>query len=151
MGMTCFYNQDPVSTEAESLRTFATALRLGVNHIDTAWIYRNHDTGHHNEELVAHALAASGRDSFVVATKFFPMAMEHGATEACVRAQLGESLARLGTTYVDLYYMHRVCSKVPPSPPRILPNNWDSFAPLNLSNALGASGGYSRHNEQAES
>jgi aryl-alcohol dehydrogenase-like predicted oxidoreductase len=116
MGMTAFYNHDPSSTEAESLRTFAAALRLGVNHIDTAWIYRNHATGHHNEELVASALAAHGRESFVVATKFFPMAMEHGATEDCIRMQLGESLARLRTTYVDLYYMHRVCTKVAPPP-----------------------------------
>ncbi len=112
MGMTCFYNQDPAATEDESLRTLAASLDLGVNHLDTAWIYHNQDTSHHNEALVAKALAAHGRDRFTVATKFFPLAMEEGATEANIRQQLGESLGRLGTTFVDLYYMHRVCPKV---------------------------------------
>jgi aryl-alcohol dehydrogenase-like predicted oxidoreductase len=112
MGMTAFYNQQPSETESESLRTMSAALDLGVNHLDTAWIYRNHSTGHHNEELVAKALAAHGRERFTVATKFFPLAMSGGATEQNIREQLTESLQRLGTSYVDLYYMHRVCEKV---------------------------------------
>jgi aryl-alcohol dehydrogenase-like predicted oxidoreductase len=41
--------------------------------------------------------------------------MNGGATEANIRSQLTESLGRLGTTYVDLYYMHRVCDKVSPA------------------------------------
>jgi hypothetical protein len=112
MGMTAFYNQDPAATEDESLRTLSASLQLGVNHLDTAWVYHNHTTGHHNEELVAKALAAHGRQRFTLATKFFPLAMEHGATEEGIRLQLSDSLRRLGTSYVDLYYMHRVCSKV---------------------------------------
>jgi aryl-alcohol dehydrogenase-like predicted oxidoreductase len=116
MGMTAFYNQDPAATEDESLRTLAASLHLGVNHLDTAWVYHNHATGHHNEELVAKALVAHGRQRFTVATKFFPLAMERGATEDGIRLQLSESLRRLGTSYVDLYYMHRVCSKVSPLP-----------------------------------
>jgi aryl-alcohol dehydrogenase-like predicted oxidoreductase len=112
MGMTAFYNQDPAATEEESLRTLSAALKFGVNHLDTAWIYRNHVTAHHNEELVGKALAAHGRERFTVATKFFPPAMNGGATENNIRSQLEESLGRLGTSYVDLYYMHRVCDKV---------------------------------------
>ena len=115
MGMTAFYNHDPAATEEESLRTIAAALELGVNHLDTAWVYRNHGTAHHNEELVGKALAAHGRERFTVATKFLPPAMNGGATEANIRLQLTESLGRLGTTYVDLYYMHRVCDKVSPA------------------------------------
>jgi aryl-alcohol dehydrogenase-like predicted oxidoreductase len=112
MGMTAFYNQQPSETESESLRTMSAALDLGVNHLDTAWIYRNHSTGHHNEELVAKALSAHGRERFTVATKFFPLAMTGGASEHNIRQQLTESLQRLGTSYVDLYYMHRVCEQV---------------------------------------
>jgi aryl-alcohol dehydrogenase-like predicted oxidoreductase len=113
MGMTAFYNQDPAATEEESLRTLAAALDLGINHLDTAWIYHNQGTAHHNEELVGKALAAHGRERFTVGSKFFPPAMNGGATEANIRSQLSESLGRLGTSYVDLYYMHRVCDKVP--------------------------------------
>jgi hypothetical protein len=115
MGMTAFYNTDPGATEEESLRTLAAALELGVNHLDTAWVYFNQGTAHHNEELVGKALAAHGRERFTVATKFFPPIMNGGAIEANIRTQLTESLRRLGTSYVDLYYMHRVCDKVLPA------------------------------------
>jgi aryl-alcohol dehydrogenase-like predicted oxidoreductase len=115
MGMTAFYNQHPEATEEESLRTIAAALALGIDHLDTAWVYRNHCTAHHNEELVGKALAIHGRERFTVATKFLPAAMDGGATEANIRSQLSESLSRLGTSYVDLYYMHRVCDKVAPA------------------------------------
>jgi aryl-alcohol dehydrogenase-like predicted oxidoreductase len=119
MGMTAFYNVQPGASEAESLNTIAAALQRGVNHLDTAWVYRNYDHPQfHNEELVGKALAAHGRQKFTVATKFFPLAMQGGATEVNIRTQLKESLCRLGTSYVDLYYMHRVCNtaRPPPSP-----------------------------------
>ncbi len=39
--MTAFYgNVDPVAHEEESLRTLARALELGINFLDTAWIYQ---------------------------------------------------------------------------------------------------------------
>ena len=115
MGMSAFYNSDPAASEQESLRTIAAALDLGVNHLDTAWIYQSTAQGtlFHNEQLLGKAIAAHGRGRFTIATKFFPGAMPDGATEAGIRAQLAESLGRLGTSYVDLYYMHRVCSTVP--------------------------------------
>jgi hypothetical protein len=40
-GMTAFYgNFDRDAQEAESLKTIATALELGINLLDTAWIYQ---------------------------------------------------------------------------------------------------------------
>jgi aryl-alcohol dehydrogenase-like predicted oxidoreductase len=48
----------------------------------------------------------------VVATKFMPSRMANGATLDGIRQQLSESLQRLNCEHVDLYYMHRVCSKV---------------------------------------
>jgi aryl-alcohol dehydrogenase-like predicted oxidoreductase len=50
MGMTAFYSADPAADEAESLRTLARALELGINFVDTAWIYQ-HESGATNEEL----------------------------------------------------------------------------------------------------
>jgi aryl-alcohol dehydrogenase-like predicted oxidoreductase len=41
-----------------------------------------------------------------------PSRMTNGATLEGIRQQLAESLERLGCGYVDLYYMHRVCTKV---------------------------------------
>jgi predicted oxidoreductase len=39
--MTAFYgNFDRDAQEAESLKTIATALELGINLLDTAWIYQ---------------------------------------------------------------------------------------------------------------
>ena len=40
MGMTAFYGTDPAAHEEESLRTIDRALELGVNFLDTAWIYQ---------------------------------------------------------------------------------------------------------------
>ena len=40
-GMTAFYgNFDRDAQEGESLKTIATALELGINMLDTAWIYQ---------------------------------------------------------------------------------------------------------------
>jgi aryl-alcohol dehydrogenase-like predicted oxidoreductase len=41
-----------------------------------------------------------------------PSRMTDGATLPGIRQQLSESLERLRCGHVDLYYMHRVCSKV---------------------------------------
>ena len=49
----------------------------------------------------------------VIATKFMPSRMANGATLDGIRQQLTESLSRLDCGHVDLYYMHRVCTKVP--------------------------------------
>eukprot|EP00981_Chlorochromonas_danica_P016120 scaffold15749_cov407-Ochromonas_danica.AAC.1 len=54
MGMTAAYGEfDRDAQESESLRTIAKALELGVNFIDTAWIYQHFSNGKHytNEEL----------------------------------------------------------------------------------------------------
>jgi aryl-alcohol dehydrogenase-like predicted oxidoreductase len=41
MGMTAFYGEfDRAATEEESLRTIGKALELGINFLDTAWIYQ---------------------------------------------------------------------------------------------------------------
>lgn len=122
MGMTAFYGEfDRAATEEESLRTIGKALELGINFLDTAWIYQSFGMGgggnFTNEELVGKALKRYGRDKFVVATKF-GIAFENGVriisnSEATIRSQLADSLARLDTDYIDLYYMHRLDTTIP--------------------------------------
>ena len=126
MGMTAFYTgtaaeaaaggataaEAAAKKEAESLATIAAyvaACAPAPAFLDTAWIYRN--ATEHNETLVGKAIAAHGRDKFVIATKcgidYSRKDAPFDGSEAGIRRQLGESLARLGTTYVDLYYQHR--------------------------------------------
>ena len=72
--MTAFYGDfDKDKQEAESLKTFATALELGVNLMDTAWIYQSAGPDgktYYNEELVGKAIKIHGRDKFIICTKF---------------------------------------------------------------------------------
>ena len=66
-----------------------------------------------NEELVGKAVAPF-RDKIVLATKFSPIALagqelpEGKLSRKGIRKALEDSLRRLGTDYVDLYYQHRV-------------------------------------------
>ncbi|KAF0718183.1 Aste57867_1850 [Aphanomyces stellatus] len=125
MGMTAFYgNFDRAAQEEESLRTISKALELGINMLDTAWLYQSFGAGgggnFTNEELIAKAIKQHGRDKFVIATKFgivldstIPEGRRASGKEADIRAQLADSLQRLDTPYIDLYYMHRMDPSTP--------------------------------------
>ena len=70
-----------------------------------------------NEELVGKALKMYGRDKFVVCTKT-GIELSSTGTKACgkeelIRAQLKDSLERLDTDYIDLYYLHRIDRETP--------------------------------------
>src|ERR1700738_740221 len=94
--------------DAESAATVARALELGVNFIDTANIYGNG----HSEEVVGRAIAGR-RDEVVLATKFGGGGGSGLGRPEKVRPALDESLRRLDTDYVDLYYLHRVDPTTP--------------------------------------
>jgi aryl-alcohol dehydrogenase-like predicted oxidoreductase len=94
--------------DAESEATVARALELGVNFIDTANIYG----AGHSEEVVGRAIAGRRAD-VVLATKFGGGGATGLGRREQVRPALEESLARLGTDYVDLYYLHRVDPSTP--------------------------------------
>src|SRR5258708_4197842 len=103
--------------DAESLATLNRCLDLGVTFIDTANVYG----GGNNERLIARLLAGR-RDEVTLATKFGidsnPADRAAGGRPvrgdaAYVRQCIDESLARLQTDVVDLYYMHRRDLTVP--------------------------------------
>jgi aryl-alcohol dehydrogenase-like predicted oxidoreductase len=108
MSMSGYYNIGEGS-DAESVRVIHRALDLGVTHIDTAEIYGPY----HNEELVGRAIKGR-RDQVVLATKFGIVSHSGGgpgvldSSPANIRVAVEGSLKRLGTTYIDLYYQHRV-------------------------------------------
>ena len=82
------------------------ALSAGINFIDTAHLYTRGDS----ERTIGAALSPFS-ESFVVATKggYSP---GEGRPEV-LRAQIGESLQRLRTDRIDLYYLHRVDPQTP--------------------------------------
>ena len=111
MGMTAFYANDYI-TEEEKINAIGKGLEMGINFLDSAFIYQNFQTGETNEALVGKALKKFGRENFVVATKtgieitstgFYP----NGKPEF-IRSQIEESLRRLDIGCIDLYYLHRI-------------------------------------------
>jgi aryl-alcohol dehydrogenase-like predicted oxidoreductase len=96
------------AVDAESAATIARALELGVTFIDTANVYGSG----HSEEVVGRAIAGR-RAEVVLATKFGGGGGTGLGKRDKVRPALEESLARLGTEYVDLYYLHRVDPSTP--------------------------------------
>jgi aryl-alcohol dehydrogenase-like predicted oxidoreductase len=111
MGMSEFYGP---SSEAESIATIHRALELGIDFLDTADIYGPFE----NEKLVGRAIR-DRRDHVVLATKFGNVRNAKGQSLGIrgdpdyVRQSCDASLERLGVDHIDLYYQHRVDTKVP--------------------------------------
>ena len=103
----------PVEASVAMLDRYVEA---GGNSIDTANIYTNG----HSEAIVGDWLASRGalRDRLVIGTKFF--ANLHtgdpnggGASRKAVLHQLEDSLRRLRTDYVDVYWLHNFDTVTP--------------------------------------
>jgi aryl-alcohol dehydrogenase-like predicted oxidoreductase len=96
------------------LDAFAAA---GGNHIDTAdgysaWVPGN--SGGESETIIGEWTAARGnRDQVVIATKVSQHPQFQGLSRANVLAAADASLTRLGTDYIDLYYVHHDKGQVP--------------------------------------
>ena len=92
-------------------------IEQGGNFLDTANAY----TKGHSEKIIGDFVRQRGprRDQLVIATKFFanlfpPDPNAGGASRKSVTAACDESLRRLQTDYIDLYWMHL----------------WDRFTPI---------------------
>jgi 1-deoxyxylulose-5-phosphate synthase len=81
------------------------ALDEGINLFDTANVYGRGMA----ETVLGEILAPLDRSSYLLATKvFFPMSRsDMGLSPAQVRKQCEDSLRRLRTDHIDLYYCHR--------------------------------------------
>ncbi|MBO2462724.1 aldo/keto reductase [Actinomadura violacea] len=125
MGMSWAYTESERDDDA-SVALIREALDLGVTFLDTAQPYGDG----HNETLVGRALAGR-RDEAVLATKT-GLVVESLATRNIVRngrpehvkASAEDSLRRLDTDVIDLYYLHRVDPDVP------LADTWGAMAEL---------------------
>jgi len=97
------------SSPAESASILGRFLARGGNFIDTANVY----TKGHSEAILGEAIGgkSSRRDRVVIATKFFGNLYPGdpnggGAGRKSVMAACDQSLRRLKTDYIDLYWMH---------------------------------------------
>ena len=97
------------STPAESAAILGRYLGRGGNFIDTANVY----TRGHAEAIIGEAIGSSRarRDRIVIATKFFGNLYAGdpnggGAGRKSMMSACEQSLRRLKTDYIDLYWMH---------------------------------------------
>ena len=105
------------SSVAESETIIARFMDRGGNFIDTANVY----TKGHSEKIIGDFIGRdrARRDRIVIATKFFGNLYEGdpnggGAGRKAIAAACEQSLRRLQTDYIDLYWMH----------------SWDKFTPI---------------------
>jgi aryl-alcohol dehydrogenase-like predicted oxidoreductase len=110
MSMSQSYGEaDPQENE----RTLHRALDIGVTFLDTANAYGSG----HNEKLIGRVLPKR-RDEYVLATKFGIVKRDDGSRgidgrPEHVAERCEESLRRLNTDVIDLYYLHRLDPNVP--------------------------------------
>ena len=94
------------TNETEAARILGAAEEAGVNFIDTADQYAKGES-----ERVVGRLIAEKRDKWVLATKggnrMGDGPNRSGLGRRWLMQALDESLQRLGTDYIDLYYLHR--------------------------------------------
>jgi aryl-alcohol dehydrogenase-like predicted oxidoreductase len=104
-------NYGPAADKMKGINVIRAAHEKGVTFFDTAEVYGPYV----NEELVGEALAPI-RDRVKIATKFgFAIDGTIGldSRPARIKRVIEESLKRLRTDHIDLYYQHRVDPDVP--------------------------------------
>ena len=100
----------------EMTELLADAVEMGYSFFDTAEVYGTPTRPHDNEDLLGNALRPF-RNRIVLATKFGltfdaphaagPHALIPDSRPATIRRSVEESLHRLHTDRIDLYYQHR--------------------------------------------
>lgn len=93
------------TNEADSIQIMHKAFDLGINFVDTANMYNLGQS-----EIVVGKGLAGRRDKVILATKgrqiMGPGPNESGASRRHLTNECHASLKRLGTDYIDIYYVH---------------------------------------------
>lgn len=115
MGFGCMglnYHRGVAKDRNEMIKVVREAIDAGITMFDTAAVYGPYT----NEKLVGDALVGY-RDKVQIATKggfkIDGLNNELDSRPESLRKQLEDSLKRLKTDYIDLYYIHRVDPNVP--------------------------------------
>jgi len=96
----------------EASRMVGTALDAGVNFFDTANSY----VGGVSETMLGEALKGRRQDAVVASKVFNPMGgrpNDSGMSRLHIKQQVEDSLRRLQTDYIDVYYIHHVDVQTP--------------------------------------
>lgn len=108
-------------TMEEAAECIKEAFRMGYTFFDTAECYTGKypdGTTSYNEDAVGLAIKDLPREELIIATKtgvdFVDGKMVLDASPERIRRSCEKSLERLGTDYIDLYYLHRIDPKVEP-------------------------------------
>ena len=120
MGMSHAYGT--VSTKEEAQALLNKAMDLGCNFFDTAEVYGTADDPHHNEKLLGELLKTR-RNHIKIASKCGLRMDETAKTvnkplipdgrPETIKKSIEETLKRLQTDHLDLYYIHRIDPDVP--------------------------------------
>ncbi|KAK9470234.1 NADP-dependent oxidoreductase domain-containing protein [Dipodascopsis tothii] len=106
MGISAFYGTTLESSEAHKILDHL--VEVGCTFWDTARIYGN------NEEIIGEWLAKSGkRDQIFLCTKFGIKPTGVDGSPEYVHQSCAESLERLKTDHIDLFYQHRIDQTIP--------------------------------------
>ncbi len=88
----------------------------GGNFIDTADVYsewKPGNAGGESETIIGSWMAGQKREDLVIATKVALSSKRPGLRPENIIAACNDSLARLGTDYIDIYYSHKDDPEVP--------------------------------------
>lgn len=103
--------------ESESFAVLDAYVEAGGNFIDTADVYsewKPSNTGGESERIIGKWMKARGnRSQMVIATKVAKLSTRPGLSAANIRVAAEDSLSRLQTDYIDLYYAHEDDTKIP--------------------------------------
>jgi aryl-alcohol dehydrogenase-like predicted oxidoreductase len=110
MGLVGWYG---TRNDEEARATLLAAVDAGIDHYDTAASYQVGE----NEKFVGTTLAPMRRKLFIATKCGLSRSPDGGAAvdnrPETIRASCDASLARLGTDYIDLLYLHRMDKTVP--------------------------------------
>lgn len=108
--------------KSEAVKCILQAVDMGYDFFDTAEVYGTPEDPHQNETMVGEALSGC-RDRVKIATKFgihFDMTSPQvnkplipDSRPQVIRLSVEDSLRRLKTDHIDLYYQHRGDPNVP--------------------------------------
>jgi len=103
--------------ESQSFEVLDAYVAHGGNFLDTADVYsqwKEGNSGGESETIIGRWMKARGnRDKIILATKVAKLPTRRGLAPGNIKAALVDSLNRLQTDYVDLYYSHEDDLSVP--------------------------------------
>lgn len=103
--------------EKESFKVLDAYIANGGNFLDTADNYsqwKDGNSGGESEAIIGRWMKSRGnRDKIVLATKVAKLSTRRGLSPENIKAALTDSLSRLQTTYIDIYYSHEDDLSVP--------------------------------------